>query len=41
MAIGTRISQIVKALKRSFTLALVLVYYNYIKKTVVETDVLN
>ena len=30
-----------KALKRAFTLALVLVYYNYIKKTVVETDALN
>jgi len=30
-----------KALKGAFTLALVLAYYNYIKKTVVEIDVLN
>ena len=30
-----------KALKRAFTSALVLVYYNYIKKIVVEIDVLN
>ena len=30
-----------KALKEAFTSVLVLVYYNYIKKTVVETDALN
>ena len=30
-----------KALKGAFTSALVLVYYDYIKKTVVETDALN
>ena len=30
-----------KALKGAFTLVLVLVYYNYIKKTVVEIDVSN
>jgi hypothetical protein len=30
-----------KALKGAFTLVLVLAYYNYIKKIVVEIDVLN
>jgi len=30
-----------KALKGAFTLALVLAYYNYIKKIVVEINVLN
>ena len=30
-----------KALKRAFTSALVLVYYDYIKKIVVEIDILN
>jgi len=30
-----------KALKRAFTLALVLAYYDYIKKTVVKTNISN
>jgi len=32
---------LIKALKGAFTSALVLAYYNYIKKIVVKTDVLN
>jgi hypothetical protein len=38
---GLKQAKLFKALKRAFTLALVLVYYNYTKKIVVETDVLN
>jgi len=41
MAIGTKQAKSFKALKGAFTLALVLVYYNYTKKIVVEIDVLN
>ena len=38
---GLKQAKLFKAPKGAFTLALVLAYYNYIKKTVVETDVLN
>jgi hypothetical protein len=38
---GLKQAKSFKALKRAFTLVPVLAYYNYIKKIVVKTDVLN
>jgi hypothetical protein len=38
---GLKQAKSFKALKRVFTSTLVLAYYNYIKKTVVEIDILN
>ena len=38
---GLKQVKLFKTLKRAFTSALVLTYYDYTKKTVVETDILN